>query len=306
MDRSRRGGANGKADVVPTASRLTVKPRGKNRRRAGSVWSRMPQPRVLVDACGRAVRRTVPVLIAAAAVTAVGAGGVAGYKFVTSSPRFAITEITVNGERHLTDDQIRAALQVKVGHNVFAADLDKGARTLRALPWVASASIHRELPHSLVIDIEEHSPAAVVELGGLYLADAQGRPFKRVAADEGAGLPVITGLAREAYEADPAGTAQTVTTALAALATWQLTPGRPVIAEISVDSHHTLTLLTAERSTAIQLGPLAPPPALLPRMAAFDAVWAELPDDERSRASTLHFDARTDQVTVALTPTVSS
>lgn len=268
----------------------------------------MPQPRVLIDACGRAVRRSVPALLAVAAVTAVGAGVVTGYKFVTTSPRFAITAITINGEHHLTEDQIRAVLPVQVGHNVFAADLDKGARSLRALPWVASASIHRELPHSLVIDIEEHTAAAVVELGGLYLVDDKGRPFKRalVTAGEGAGLPVITGLAREAYEADPAGTAQTVVTALAALATWQLMPGRPAIAEISVDSHHTLTLLTAERATAIQLGTLAPPPSLLPRMAAFDAVWAELPDEERSRASTLHFDARTDQVTVALTPTASS
>lgn len=266
----------------------------------------MPNPRAVVDVCGRAVRRSVPALIAAAAVTAVGAGVVTSYKFVTTSPRFAITSIEINGEHHLTEEQIRAVVQVKVGHNVFAADLDKSSRAVRALPWIASANIHRELPHSLVIDIEEHEAAAVVELGGLYLADAKGRPFKRVGAGEGAGLPVITGLGRETYEADPAGTAQTVMTALAALATWQMTPGRPAIAEISVDAHHTLTLRTAEHATAIQLGTLAPPPALLPRMAAFDAVWSELPDEERSRASALHFDARTDQVTVALTPTVSS
>ena len=262
----------------------------------------MPKPRVVADACGRAIRRSLPALAATAAIATIGTGVWLGYRFITTSERFAIVEIQIDGEHHLTEDQVRAALPVKVGDNVFATNLDSLANALRATPWIASASAHRELPDKLVSEIAEHAPAAVVELGELYLVDRGGHPFKRAQLDHGDGddLPVITGISRASYEADPAGTAQTITLALAALSAWTADPSRPAIGEIYVDAHRALTLRTYDHATAIQLGPLASLPQLAARMATFDAVWADLSDAERERASALHLDARTDQVTVAL------
>ena len=302
MDRSRRGGTKAATSDVPAASRLTVRSRSKNRKRPGALWTRLPKPGVILDACGRAARRTIPAVIATVAVTGVGSGVWLGYRFVTTSPHFAITSIEVKGAQRVTDAQVLATLPVKLGDNVFASDLDSISRSLAATPWIASASAHRELPHTLVVEIREHQAAAVVELGDLYLVDPSGHPFKRaqVAANEGADLPIITGIPRATYEADPTGTAATITTALGALAAWKLEPNRPSIGELHVDTQRTLTLRTYEHATAIQLGPLASPPELQARMAAFDAVWAELPDAERARATALHLDARTDQVTVAL------
>ena len=265
----------------------------------------MPKPRVVVDACGRAVRRSVPALAASAAIAVIGTGAWFGYRFLTTSERFAITEIEISGEHHLTEEQVRAELPVKIGDNVFAASLDSVTDRLRATSWIASASARRVLPDKLVIEITEHAPAALVELGGLYLVDTSGHPFKRMEIDagDGDGLPVITGIARATYEADPTGTAQTITVALAALAAWKSDPNRPAIGELFVDAHRSLTLRTYDFATAIQLGPISGPaslPQLAARMATFDAVWADLSDSERQRARALHLDARTDQVTVAL------
>src|SRR6185503_20529088 len=100
-------------------------------------------------------------------------------------------------------------------------------RELRDNPWIASAEAHRILPHTIVIDIREHVPAAVVQLGGLYLVDAEGHPFKRVEIDDGAGLPIITGLDRDAYVASPAATAAQIRAAMAALQTWRSVDERP-------------------------------------------------------------------------------
>jgi cell division septal protein FtsQ len=262
----------------------------------------MPKPRVVADACGRAVRRSLPALAATAAIAAVGTGAWLGYRFVTTSDRFAIVEIRIEGEHHLTEDRVRAALPVKVGDNVFATNLDRITNALRATPWIASASAHRVLPDTLVIEIAEHAPAAIVDLGELYLVDTSGHPFKRAQLEsgDGDGLPVITGISRASYEADPAGTAQTITTALAALAAWTADPTRPAIGELYVDAHRALTLRTYDHAVAIQLGPLASLPQLAARMATFDAVWADLSDTERERAKALHLDARTDQVTIGL------
>jgi cell division septal protein FtsQ len=299
MDRSRRGTKDGTATPVPAASRLTVRGK-KNRRRPGSVWSRLPRPRAIADACGRAVRRSLPALAATAGITVVGVGAWAGYRFITTSERFAITSIEVTGETHLSADQIRAALPVKLGDNVFATNLGKLSEALRATPWIASASVHRVLPHTLVVEVTEHAPVAMVELGELYLVDATGHPFKRAQLEtgDGANLPVITGIDRATYESAPQPTAATITAALAALATWRQEPSRPAIGELHLDAHRALTLRTYERATAIQLGPIGP--ELAARMQTFDTAWAELSEPERLRARAIHVDARIDQVTVAL------
>jgi len=262
----------------------------------------MPRPAVVADACGRAVRRSLPALAATAGITVIGIGLWAGYRFVTTSERFAITSIEVEGTTHLTAAEIRAALPVKLGDNVFATNLGRVADAARATPWVATADVHRVLPHTLVVEITEHAPVAVVDLGELYLVDASGHPFKRAQLEtgDGAGLPVITGIDRATFETAPAPTAATIPAALGALATWRQEPSRPAIGELHLDAHHALTMRTYEHATAIQLGPIGP--ELPARMHTFDAAWTELSEPERLRARAIHVDARIDQVTVALTP----
>lgn len=299
MDRSRRQAAK-ESVAPPQASRLTLKPRRHpNRRRPGSIWARVPSGRQVADACGRALRRSLPAVIVGIVLAAVGGSAWAGYRFVTTSPRFAITEIAVRGNHHLTADQIRADLPVRIGGNVFAADLDRAVRRLRANPWIESATARRVLPHTVIVEVREHEPAAVVELGGLYLVDASGHPFKRadLAAGDGAGLPVVTGIGRAAYLADPEATAARVRAALDALATWRAEPARPAIGEVHLDPAGALALHTYDGATEIELGALdADLPA---RMQTFDAAWTALGDAERARARAVHLDARPDHVTVA-------
>ena len=262
----------------------------------------MPAPRVIGSACGRMLRRSLPALAATAALATVGAVGAVGYRFVTTSPRFAVTAVEIRGTHHLSPDAVRAALPVHEGDNVFAANLDTVAHDLLADPWVASASAHRVLPHTIVVDIRERTPVAVVDLDGLYLVEADGHPFKRaeLGAGDGDGLPVITGVLRAAYASDPDGAATTIRTALAALDSWHTGTARPAIGEIHVDPHGAVTFHTYEQATAIQLGSLEP--AIAERMTTFDIAWAELDPAERLRARAVHLDARPDHVTVAFAP----
>ena len=269
----------------------------------------MPSPLVVGSACGRMLRRGLPALVASAALAALGAFGALGYHFVTTSPRFAVTGVEVRGTHHLAEEAVRATLPVHPGDNVFAANLDTVTRDLLADPWVASASAHRVLPHTIVVDIHERTPVAVVDLDGLYLVEADGHPFKRaeLADGDGDGLPVITGVLRAAYTSDPEAAATTVRTALAALDTWHTTATRPSIGEVHVDPHGAVTFHTYDHATAIQLGMLsdtAPggPLAIADRMSTFDLAWAELDPAERLRARAVHLDARPDHVTVAFAP----
>lgn len=297
MDRSQRGGAKETARP-PTSSRLTFKPASgkKNRKVRGSIWSRMPKPAQMADACGRMLRRAAPAGIALAIASALGGTAYAGYRFVTHSPRFAITAIEVHGNHHLSTEQVLAELPAHVGDNVFATNLDRTVRELRTDPWVAKASAHRVLPHTIVVEVTEHEPAAIADIGGLYLVDAAGHPFKKYALDDASDLPIITGLDRAAYAADPDAAAGQINAALTALASWRAPGDRPAIGEIHVDPHGALTLHTYDQATQIQLGT---PDGVAARMQTFDAVWGELTDTERQRALAIHLDSRPDHVTVA-------
>ena len=306
MDRSRESGGASLAPprarqgaAPPRASRLTIRPKPKtNRRRAPtpSLWERLPKPALAIDACGRALRRGLPALVALGVLVAISGTAWAGYHFVTHSSRFAIEQIELRGNHHLADEQARALLPVHVGDNVFEAGLDSIVHELRANPWVERADAHRVLPHTVVIEIREHEPVALAELGGRYLVDASGHAFKRAEADDGDRLPTISGLDRTAYLADPEATAKTITAALAALAEWRK-GARPDVDEVRVDPHGALAFRSG--ASTIELGLVERD--LAARLRTFDAAWSELSDDERTRARAIHLDTRNDHVTVALT-----
>ncbi|MEO8553912.1 MAG: FtsQ-type POTRA domain-containing protein [Kofleriaceae bacterium] len=287
----------------PVQSRLTVRAK-PNRRRAPAtpLWQRLPRPAALINGCGRMLRRGLPALIGLAVIGTIGGTAWAGYRFVTTSSRFAVTAIEIRGNHRVTTDQARAALPVALGDNVFAANLDSLTRELRTNPWVESAEAHRILPHTLVVDVVEHQPAAIADLGGLYLVDAKGHPFKRaeLETDEAAGLPIVTGLDHATYVADPAAAARTISSALDALATWRLAKDRPTIGEVHVDPHGALTLHTYDQAIAIQLGAIDP--VMPARMKMFDVAWSQLASEERARARAFHLDPRLDHVTVAFSP----
>jgi len=290
---------------VPSESRLTLgSPRRNNRRRSASLRARLPElrrlPRGLADACGRALRRGAPALLVVAIAGAVGAGGFYGYRFLTTSPRFAIAAIEIRGTRTLSSEQLLARLPVAIGQNIFQADLDAIEAAVEGEAWVAGATVSRRLPRTIEIDVREREAAAVVSLGELYLADAAGMVFKRARLDdgEGAGLPIVSGLDRDAYAADPKDAATRVRDALATLDGWSATP-RPRIGELRLDGDRQ-TLFTYDDAIAIRLGATAGA-RLDARLATFDAAWAALTPDERGRARAIHLDqaTRPDHVTVA-------
>lgn len=298
MDRSRpRGAVSARTEDarLPRVSRLVVK---RNRRAPTALRDKLPSPRQVVDACGRALRRGGPGLLALAVIAAIGFGVRAGYHWITHTPRFAVASIEVRGSHALSVDEIRARLPFGPGDNIFLLDTDAGERALRAEPWIARASIRRALPRTLVVEIVERTPAALVSADGLYLADAAGRPFKRAEAGEATDLPVISGIPRALWTDAPAQAEARVRGGLAVLAAWSA-GGRPRAGEVEVGAAGA-TVYTYDDAIAVRIG-AAEPARLAEHLARFDAVWAALSPDERRTLRTLRVDndTRTDLVTVS-------
>jgi cell division protein FtsQ len=142
-------------------------------------------------------------------------GGTHLHLWATSSPTFALQDVKVSGGQRVTDAELLRLGGLAFGQNLFRLDPPALERALAAHPWVRQVRVTRHFPTTLSIEVDEYAPAALVSLGELYLVDLDGTPFKKLQAGDALDLPLLTGLDREAYVADPGRAAQRMRGALA-------------------------------------------------------------------------------------------
>lgn len=71
-----------------------------------------------------------------------------------------VRAIEVRGAHHPeTRQAVRPAL-ARLAGGLASVDLEAARQGLEALPWVRTATLRRQWPHSLVVELEEHVPAA--------------------------------------------------------------------------------------------------------------------------------------------------
>jgi cell division protein FtsQ len=190
-------------------------------------------------------------LAAAAMSAALSLGAWETWNWATASEAFAVRQIRFSGLVHAQEADLlaRSGLQ---GGNLFRMDLARAGRRIEAHPWVASARLTRRLPGEVLATIVEHRPAALVQLGGLYVLDDEGRLFKRAAPEDGLDLPIVTGLSREAWTERKPELQLRLFGALHLLDTWQAA-GFPIasVSEIRLDEEDGFTLF-AHDGTAVQ------------------------------------------------------
>jgi cell division protein FtsQ len=106
--------------------------------------------------------------------------GLAGW-FVANSPMFAIREVRVLGNVHLTAERVRMLAGVELGANVLRLQADRAEAGLEEHARIARASVSRDLPSTVVIRIDERRPAAWVrDPRGPVLVAADGTVLERI------------------------------------------------------------------------------------------------------------------------------
>jgi cell division protein FtsQ len=208
------------------------------------------------------------------------------YRHATTSSRFEVRHLRYEPTRHVTDDVVRDLLALEPGTNILALDLHELGRRVTAHPWVAEATVVRELPDTLEVHVREHHAAAVVLAGKLYLADEAGVLFKEAARGEAHDLPVVTGVDRRAIATDRAAAEARVREALGVLERWHA-KRRPRLSEIHLGDTGEVVLYTAETGTMLKLGR----GELDAKIARFDALRAAIGEKEAELA-VVHLDAR--------------
>ena len=211
-------------------------------------------------------------------------GAQQGYQYVTTSARFEARTVVFEQTPHLPAERLTELMGLAPGTNILAVDVDAVRRKIEADPWVASATVSRQLPDTLHVAVREHTPAAVLHSGHFYLLDGAGVPFKRVEPGERGTLPIVTGVDREKLVAGDPAAAQVIQRALSVLATYN-DKARPRLGEIHIGEGGEALLYTEKTGTLLRLGrgPVED------RLARFDALRAAL-GDRADKLSVVHLD----------------
>lgn len=86
---------------------------------------------------------------------------VSGVWWLSQRPMFALGSVTVESMygielKHVNELTVRNGVLGKIRGNFFTADLEQVRATFETVPWVRRATVRREWPNALVVEVEEH------------------------------------------------------------------------------------------------------------------------------------------------------
>lgn len=131
-----------------------------------------------------------------AAVIALLYGTESLYRWSLVSPYFRVQRVEVAGTAHLSRSVVMARLGLRRGDNLLALDLEALRLRIEGHPWVRSASLSRNLPGTLRVEVVERKPWGVFAPTGnkgRYLIDEEGIILAEAGAGSGK-FPVLRGL----------------------------------------------------------------------------------------------------------------
>jgi cell division protein FtsQ len=195
--------------------------------------------------------RTVGGFVLVASVSLAVAWG--ARRYLMTSPRFALEQVVVDGQKSRTKDGLLARGSVKMGQNLFSIDMNSVENKMLGDPYVKNVTVARQLPDTLVVHIEERVPAAIVIIGvDAFLVTRDGETFKRLEVGDPSDLPVITGLRPALAETDHEGFAECVRRALDVVVDYQQSTlaSKMSLQEIHIDPGMAMSLVVGSPNRA--------------------------------------------------------
>ncbi len=117
------------------------------------------------------------------------------FHYATTSPRFAVKDIQIQGSARVSNQQVISASGIALGDNLFKMNLVTVEKRLLKDPWIAQAKVTRRMPSTICVEIQEREALALALISGqLFLVNRLGESFKEVSLGDPSDLPLITGI----------------------------------------------------------------------------------------------------------------
>ena len=113
---------------------------------------------------------------------------------VASHPVFMVREVVVEGARYIDSEKISASAGIEPGINIFDVDLAGVAQALKNEYTAENFTVFRRLPQTVVIEVYERKPVALLNMKTLVGVDSEGVPLPHIGAGMIDSLPIISGI----------------------------------------------------------------------------------------------------------------
>jgi cell division protein FtsQ len=171
----------------------------------------------------RALNAIASALVAAVVLAFIGSG----VWWVSQRPMFTLRSVSVESMyglelQHVNKLTLRNGVVGRIKGNFFTTNLEQVRVAFESVPWVRKATVRREWPDQLIVEVEEHEALGTWGEDGRLLS-VKGDVFTAnlAEADEGHALPELEG---------PEGSEKEVLARFAELRAWfaplQLAPGK--------------------------------------------------------------------------------
>jgi cell division protein FtsQ len=108
---------------------------------------------------------------------------------------FAITVVEITDGRKVSREEVLTLLDLAPGRGLIGVDVGVLERAVKTHPWIRSAQVRRVFPHTLVVDVEEREPVAVLRTGGrTFLVDKDGALIVEGIPGADEDLPSLSGV----------------------------------------------------------------------------------------------------------------
>ena len=127
---------------------------------------------VAEDRARRSLRRAFRLVLVAAVI--------AGVAYLFQSPVLSVDRVEVEGVSRSETESVLEGLEIVSGEPMVFLDIDEARAAIEADPWVESVVVERSWPTTVVVEVEERSPVAVIE-GSMVAVDGVVLPGDPVA-----------------------------------------------------------------------------------------------------------------------------
>ena len=125
------------------------------------------------------------------------------YAHLLEDQFFQVKRIEVEGNQKVSREAILSLARMEEMSNLFTVKLAEVAGRIGSHPWIEQVRVSKVFPNTMVIQVEERKPIAILQLEELYYIDAKGWVFSSVGEKDRYDYPFLTGLTRQSLERDP-------------------------------------------------------------------------------------------------------
>ena len=192
----------------------------------------------------RALNATASTLLAATLLASIASG----VWWLSQRPMFLLRAVKVESLygidlRHVNELTVRNSVLGKIRGNFFTTDLEQVRATFEAVPWVRRATVRREWPNQLIVEVEEHEALGTWGEGRLLSVKGDVFTANLAEADDDHELPAFYG---------PAGSEKEVLSRFAELRAW-FAPVKLVPQELTLSSRYAWTV-KLDNGMSVELG----------------------------------------------------